>query len=460
MITHFFRSLAFRLALMFSLSSMLVLLLLGFVVVYAVNQHFIAQDRMVLNAQSGHLVHALGDVANMDELHQQMQSLSHNMTGEHGSVVLLLNNHQPLYDSQSDFALEKALMNISQVSKKTLITLYEGDYHYRVLIQPVDMPIAPNGVLIIALNIEHHESFLTSFHYSMWLIIAIAALIMGIGACLAANHGLRPLHTLVAQSENITVDNLDTRLPMVNTYSEINQLTLTFNAMLDRLNQAFNRLSGFSSDLAHELRTPLTTIKMQYQVILSRARSVEEYQQALVESAEELDHLIRMVTDLLFIAKSENGLMSPQMQTFAIADEISSLFDFYGYIAQEKAVTLHQEGEAQITADRTLLRRALSNLIANAIHYGYANSAVNIRVAQQGEQVHIVVQNQGETIDPKHLPHIFERFYRVDTARTHFSDGVGLGLAITAAIIAAHQGTITASSQHHVTCFTIILNQS
>lgn len=150
---------------------------------------------------------------------------------------------------------------------------------------------------------------------------------------------------------------------------EMADLATTLNEMLRRLKEEFDRLSEFSSDLAHELRTPINNLMTQTQVTLSQARSSEEYQDILASNAEEYQRLARMVADMLFLAKADHGLILPSTERIAVHDEAQALFDFYEALAEEKQVRLQLIGTAEITGDRLMLRRALSNLLSNAIRY-------------------------------------------------------------------------------------------
>lgn len=456
MLRRMMHSLTFRLAVMFSAAALLVLLLLGVAVLYVVNQHFISQDRMMLSAQSKHLIHRLHNVTELNQLPSTLNHVANDAAhNEHGFSVLIVDDHnQPVYQDNHHPITTPAM--IEEALSQPLSSRYGPQNSYRMLTQPIDLLGKP-ATLIVALNINHHETFLASFRYSIWFSIAIAALLMGLLACLVAKKGLSPLHTLMQQTEQITVNNLDQRIPVSQSYAEIAQLTATYNAMLDRLHHSFQRLIGFSSDLAHELRTPLSTLKMQNQVMLSRPRSVAEYQKAMQDNAEALDQLTRMVTNLLFLAKSDHGLIQPEPAPFALHDEINQLFEFYDYLAQDKSMTLQLTGQAMLCGDKNLLRRAISNLIANAINYGEAGTVIALEISEHTDHVLLTVKNTGDTIDEMHLPHLFERFYRADRVRSHGKEGVGLGLAITASIIAAHQGTITVSSIHRLTSFSLTL---
>jgi two-component system heavy metal sensor histidine kinase CusS len=227
--------------------------------------------------------------------------------------------------------------------------------------------------------------------------------------------------------------------------------------MLARLEDAFQRLTEFSSDIAHELRTPVSNLLTQTQVTLSRARSADDYRQILESNAEEFERMARMISDMLLLAKSDNGLVLPQRETLRLATEVRALFDYFEVIAEEKSVSLALEGEAEVSADRLMLRRALGNLLSNALRHADVASTVLVRLQTLADGVEISVTNRGESISPEHLARVFDRFFRVDPARQRNSDGTGLGLAITRSIVSAHGGTIDASSAGGLTSFTLYL---
>ena len=144
----------------------------------------------------------------------------------------------------------------------------------------------------------------------------------------------------------------------------------------DRLEEAFLRLSDFSSDIAHELRTPVSNLMTQTQVALSRARNADDYRSILESNAEEFEHMARMISDMLLLAKAENGLVVPHRETLQLGAEVRALFDYYDAVAEEKGITLMLEGDAEISADRLMLRRALGNLLSNAVRHATPGSSV------------------------------------------------------------------------------------
>ena len=238
--------------------------------------------------------------------------------------------------------------------------------------------------------------------------------------------------------------------------SELEELARTLNAMLARLQDSFQRLSDFSSDLAHELRTPVSNLLTQTQVVLSKRRDVEAYQDVLASNAEEFERLSRIISDMLFLAKADNNLLTPSKDDVELSAEVNSLFEFYEALAEEKGLILTCHGQGNVAGDQLMLRRAINNLLSNAIRHSPQGGAIDVDIAAgDGGGTTLSVTNSGETIPPEHLPRLFDRFYRTDSSRQRFSDGAGLGLAITRSILRAHRGEVAATSASGLTRFTL-----
>lgn len=229
--------------------------------------------------------------------------------------------------------------------------------------------------------------------------------------------------------------------------------------MLDRLEGSFHRLSNFSADIAHELRTPITNLKTQTEVVLSQVRDSEQYREILYSNLEEYERMAKMVSDMLFLAQADNNQIKPEMVSVDLAAEVQALFEYFEAWAEEKSVSLICQGPAlRVRGDRFMIRRALSNLLSNAIRHTPCGQAVVISLAEgTNDTVVIRVENPGLTIDPEHLPRLFDRFYRVDPSRQRKGEGAGLGLAIVKSIIDAHGGTISAQEAGGTMVFEIKL---
>jgi two-component system heavy metal sensor histidine kinase CusS len=318
-----------------------------------------------------------------------------------------------------------------------------------------------------------------SLRRTLWMFVAIAVLATGLLGWVAARSGLAPLRRLGREAEGVTASRLDRRLTSGDLPIEVAELAGTLNDMLARLEDSFRRLSELSSDLAHELRTPLSNLMTQTQVGLSRARSADDYREVLASNSEELERLARMVSDMLFLAKSEHGLAQPVRDPVDLQDMARKVLSFYEALATEQRLGLEAvvDGDAVVPGDRSHLVRALANLVSNAIRHAAAGSVVHVRIgpapptagtasganpagaarAGDGRWVRMAVCNEGEPVPPAVLARMFDRFYRGDSSRQHDTEGAGLGLAIVRSIASAHGGAAGASSDAGRTCVFIDL---
>ncbi|MCE2948658.1 MAG: heavy metal sensor histidine kinase [bacterium] len=316
----------------------------------------------------------------------------------------------------------------------------------------------------IGVDTAHHDHYMQSFRRTLWTFVAIAVLATGLLGWIAARSGLAPLRRLGREAEGVTASRLDRRLTSGDLPVEVADLARTLNDMLARLEDSFRRLSELSSDLAHELRTPLSNLMTQTQVGLSRARSADDYREVLANNSEELERLARMVSDMLFLAKSEHGLAQPVRDAVDLQDMARQVLSFYEALATEQHLGLAVEGAATVPGDRSLLVRALANLVSNAIRHAAAGSVVRVAIEPSPPPsaggmpcIRLSVCNQGETVAPEVLARMFDRFYRGDSSRQHDTEGAGLGLAIVRSIAVAHGGTATAASEAGRTCVGIDL---
>ncbi len=456
-------SLTRRLTLLFVLVSSVVLMGLGWVLQAAVERHFIEMDRAAIEAQLDVLERLFArapDEAGIAELEASVEAMfarnpEMNLSAwtDSGKVLLATSEINVPVD---EHPLEKG-------ASTGVLTWREGDEPYRGMARRLQPEIDGVGDIVVsaALNIGHHARFMERFNRTLWMFVPIAALLSGLLGWWAVGRGLQPLRTLQRRAARVTATHLDQRLPESRVPRELIALTRELNDMLARLEEAFGRLSAFSSDLAHELRTPVSNLLTQTQVVLSRPRDAESYREVLMSNAEELERLSRMIADMLLLAKADDGLELPSVERVALDEEVAELFDFYDALAEEEGVRLVSEGRARIRGNRLMLRRALSNLLSNALRHARPGGRVGVFIRDREEGVEVTVENEGETIPRDQLPRLFDRFYRGDPARSRdAAAGVGLGLAITRALVRAHRGEIRAESGDGVTRFVVTLPRS
>jgi two-component system heavy metal sensor histidine kinase CusS len=250
-------------------------------------------------------------------------------------------------------------------------------------------------------------------------------------------------------ANRISAEALHERLAPHKSPTELEPVAHAFNQMLERLQDAFSRLSGFSSDVAHDLRAPIHRLLTATQVTLTRPRTAEEYRSVLEQAVPVYERMGRLIDDILFLARADQAQTQIQRTPIALGERLAQTTDFFGLLAEERGLklVLRMDSPVQAWADDTLLTRAVANLLTNAIRHARAGSTV-VLAAQPAPEggCQIWVANEGEPIAPEHQARIFERSYRVAATRGEESLGSGLGLAIVKSTMDLHEGTVRVRS--------------
>jgi two-component system heavy metal sensor histidine kinase CusS len=257
---------------------------------------------------------------------------------------------------------------------------------------------------------------------------------------------LRPIADITRATERIGAQQLQHRINAGHWPKELLAMATEFDRMLDRLQNAFDRLSQFSADLAHELRTPINNLMGEGQVTLSRARAESEYVRVLQSALEEHGRLARMIDSMLFLAQADQAGSALTTSVLDARAELQAVADFYQALAEEQGVELIVEGDARVLADPMLLRRAVSNLLSNALKYTPRGGRIELTAVTMEEEVRLSVVDSGIGIAAEHLHRLGDRFYRVDPSRTNSATGSGLGLAIVRSIMTLHEGKLLIES--------------
>jgi two-component system heavy metal sensor histidine kinase CusS len=450
-------SLTARLTVLFAAASSAVLLLLGYLIANSVEQHFQEQDMQVLGGKLELVEHALSKAQTQAELDALPSQLSDSLVGHHSLYILVIApDGKELFKTKGarfPAALTSAAKTTVSGSK---VWRTEQGTAVRGIAKQAPTGVAGFGPAVIAIgtDVGHHDHFMEAFKRTLWSVVMFGAILTGLLGWGAAKRGLAPLRAMRSEVETITARRLHSRLSADSVPAELGELAETLNGMLARLEDSFRRLSNFSSDLAHELRTPVSNLLTQTQVTLSRPRDAGEYRDILASNAEEFERLSRIVADMLFLAKSENDLVVPHREPVNLLDEVSGVLEFYEALAEERGIVVELSGEGWISGDRLMIRRAISNLVSNAVRHTPPEGRISVRIKGNEEDGTVLeVENIGEGIAPEHLPKLFDRFYRVDYSRQRQSDGAGLGLAITRSILRAHGGDAVATSAQGISTF-------
>lgn len=329
-------------------------------------------------------------------------------------------------------------------------------YHF-VMAEYRDRAGANRATITVAADFSEEMETLRTFRRNVIAGGAVGIVLSAILGWFIAGRGLAPLRSMADAVRQITVSRLDQRIDLAHVLAELRELAGSFNQMLAHLEEAFRRLSDFSSDLAHEMRTPVNTLLVQSQVALSKSRSPETYREILESGVEELERLSAMISDMLFLAQAEDARAALKKEPIELAPEFERIAEFYGLAAEERGISVESAGNAIVMADRLMLERALGNLLSNALRHAAPDSVVRLTAESSAGQVVVGVRNTGDRIPPDELGRVFDRFYRADKSRQRASGGTGLGLAIVQSIMELHGGTVRVeSSEERGTVFSLL----
>lgn len=455
-------SLTARISALFAVAATVVLLVTAYFLTQAVEAHFKTGDRHELDGKLELIRNLFARADAPEELAALPRRLDDALIGHHGLAVAVTDAAGELWFTTSGATFPDTLLRDCRARPAacTSGSLREWEYAgrpYRGTAVAMRTPQGGTYTVAIALDIAHHAEFMSKARSVLGVAIVLAALATAGLGWVVTRWGLFPLRRVTATVAGMSAQHLAERLPTAGLPAELQPLASAFNAMLARLDDSFRRLSAFSSDIAHELRTPISNLMTQTQVALSNARGNEEYKEILYSNLEEYERMAQMVGDMLYLAQADHGLLKPGLGVVDLASETRDLFDYFEAWAEERGVSLAQAGAASVPGDRLMLRRALSNLLVNAIRHTPAGKTVTVSLATHSGQGEIFVDNPGTPIPAQHLPHLFDRFYRVDPARQRSGDGAGLGLAIVKSIVDAHGGSIDVTSTAQRTRFRLVL---
>jgi two-component system heavy metal sensor histidine kinase CusS len=316
--------------------------------------------------------------------------------------------------------------------------------------------------VVIARDMRGPLRLLDAYRDTLKIAGVLGALLALVGSYVLTRIVLRPLRDIAAYVRDVTIDRLDSRVPVERVPHELTALVTSLNGMLARLHGGFQRLSQFTADLAHDMRTPLGNMRGATEVALARPRSNDEYQALLASNLEESDRLSRMIENVLFLARAEHPQFVTSLREFDVRDELDRIAGYFEGLAEEAESVLQVVGGGRLRADLELFRRALGNLLANALRYTPRGGSIMVDARQDGDTLRIVVANEGTPIDPIHLERIFDRFYRADPSRSSAGDAAGagasagLGLAIVRTVMELHGGTVSAASDEKRTRFILV----
>jgi len=453
-------SLTTRMSLMFMLAVTAVLTVAGLSFNHLSQHHFAMLDQQALTEKLQSTQRILGDLTSVDQFNEIKPELQALLGAHRDLTAIILNSEGTLL-----FADPRPI-NVPQqfrtTSNSNVWEWQEQEQMFRgmtaeAMVTGQEKPFT----VILIFDVTQHMSFFATLQRWFWIGLVISALVSAGLGWMVASSGMRPIRQVTRVAASMSAKSLKERIPLAPVPKELQQLVSSFNAMLSRLDDAFVRLSNFSADIAHELRTPVSNLMTHTEVVLSRKRDIEDYEDNLYSNLDDLKRMSRMIDDMLFLAKSDNGLIKPKNKKIELQEVVGKLLEYYRLLADERSIELSLSGAGCVRGDVLMLHRAISNLLSNALRYTPEGQTISVDIRQDLKKAIVTVENPGETIAPEHLEKLFDRFYRADPARREGSpSNAGLGLAITRSIIEAHEGRIWCTSSNGKTAFHMELPSS
>lgn len=421
-------------------------------------KYAIAQSVAELNSVADSIERELSYYNRQEEPQELIQNILLILASHHQLFVYIVDEKDNiLYKTRGPnlLAVHNQINMQSLIGNRSTSVWKDGNYSYRIAVSQSTTIEKETFTIIIATNQDLQVEFIHHLHDGLLILIVIACLLSLLGTMLTIYITQKPINQLIKKIEAVTTKSLDYRIPTSSVPTKYVSLVEAFNNMLSRMEIVFQRQSDFTADIAHEMRTPITNLTTQTQIALNNARTSNEYKEVLYSHLEEFERLSQIITDMLFLARADNKLLVPQLTEINMTNIFTALFDYYEFISEEKNINLELKGHCpSILGDRLMLARAISNLLSNALRYTPPQETITATLCKiNNNTIKAIIANPGKKVDEKHLPHLFERFYRVDESRQRNGEGSGIGLAIVKSIVEAHNGTIAVESDDISTRF-------
>lgn len=453
-------SLTLRATLLFALLASLVVSAVGVYLYYSLEKELVRRADYQVSGRVQYFRHLLASEFPLSQLSHN-PGLFENMLGNERDILTFrLSDEPPIINVNPSRLALPPVAPVPDGQPLTLSTVH-------TLSAPDDTPVRfaraavkiqdGRTVEITAAHFMTGEArMLQTFRWEITGAVLFAYLLIAALGYVVIRRGLRPLRHMALEATKIHPASLSTRLSSDNAPQELQQLIYSFNDMLERLAEGYQRLTQFSADLAHEIRTPVGALMGHCQVALYQPRSTEEYETLLANNMEELERISRMVENILFLARATDARSVLTITSIDVSAEMTRIQEYFEGLAEEREMTLHSAGEGILYADAILFQRALSNLVANAVRYAHEGTPIVVRAEAHASGMDIHVISQGDPIPPEKLGKLFDRFYRADASRSEGGSSSGLGLSIVQAIMALHQGRVrVVSSAEGETRFTL-----
>jgi heavy metal sensor kinase len=344
---------------------------------------------------------------------------------------------------------KQPLPSLAPPSGTLLETIQAPDRSYLRVHDSLHTIHGANMVFRVAEEEDGVRSQLATLFWIMGVGLPIAVLVAAFGGYHLARRALAPINAIADRARAISADNLGERIPVRNNHDEIGRLALVINDLLGRLEQSFAQMQRFTADASHELRTPLTAIRTVGEVGLRGEKGEAGYRETIGSMLEDAGRLTRLVETMLLLSRADAGRIPVDRQPGSVTELVQEVATQLGVLAEEKhqAIRVASSGATAAALDPVILRMALVNLVDNAIRYSPTGATIDVMVQGGASEVTVSVRDEGPGIAAIHQQRLFERFYRVDNARSRQMGGAGLGLSIARWAVEAHGGRLELSSQ-------------
>ncbi|MEO6917536.1 MAG: heavy metal sensor histidine kinase [Collimonas sp.] len=459
------RSLTARVTILFALIACAIVTSLGMYLYSSTRQALETRADYSLVGRVEHFRTLLHDLYNVKQI-EDRPGLFETMLGSEQDVLMFsYPGKVPFVRVNPDNMTPPSMKPVGLNQPLTLAALHPGERADGVRVRWVstEAEVGSDGtkVIIIGAHVMTQESHILSAYY--WQVIgaaAIAVLLAALLGFLVLQRGFLPLTAMAGRAAEVSPTNIAIRLREEDAPHELRRLAASFNAMLDRLSDGYEHLSQFSADLAHEIRTPIGAMMGQTQVTLNKVRNAAEYQQVLESNLEELQRLSRIVENILFLAHADHAGLAVEKTPLVLADELHKIAEYFEGVAEERDIKLVVDASGVLQASPVMWRRAVSNLVVNAVRYAVPGSTVRLCGIPSEEGISVEVENQSDPISQEQLDRLFDRFYRGDKSRSEFTESNGLGLAIVRAIMTVHGGqALVACSGEGLIRFSLVFPQ-
>jgi two-component system heavy metal sensor histidine kinase CusS len=458
------RSLTATLALAFAGTTLAVFALVGSFVYFALDRQVKMQDDLDIVLAARHTRRLAQELDALPDVRSHAERLTSQVLGNEAMSMVVRDAQQNLLIAHNAAGLvesawppAKVVAASQRITEDHIVEWHTPDgTPVRGIAIDTELRDHSHATVIVARNMSDRWLLLDHYRDRLYAAGFAGMLLAFLMSYLLVRESLKPLREIARSAGKVTVDKLDTRIEVRDVPQELQALMASLNGMLGGLERSFQRLSQFTADLAHDMRTPLGNLRGATEVALARPRSAEEYQGVLASNLEECDRLSRMIENVLFLARAEHPQFAKNTREFDVEAELRRIADYFEGIAEDAGVRIRVLGGGRLKADVELFRRAVSNLLANAVRYTPRGGEITLQASENADGLCVSVANQGEPIDAALLERIFDRFYRVDPSRTggaKSSGSTGLGLAIVRTIMELHGGRVHAESDAQCTRF-------